>query len=56
MEAGQRQLLGRRRAARVRPSVQQEHLVARLREVGGRDQRVVPRAGDDDIRGRRGRR
>ena len=48
-KAGQRQLLRRGAPARLRPRLEDEHLVARLREVRGRDQAVVAAARDDDV-------
>src|SRR5207247_9299317 len=47
--AGKRQLLGRRSAAGNRPRVEDDDLVAGLREIGAGDEAVVAAARDDDV-------
>ena len=49
VEAGERELLGRGVAADDRPRLEDEHLETRLGEIGGRDEAVVARPGDDDV-------
>ena len=49
VEAGERELLGGGVAADHRPRLEDEHLEARLGEIGGRDEAVVARPGDDDV-------
>ena len=49
LEARQRQFLGDAIAADHRPAFQHQAAVAGLRQIGRRDQAVVPGAGDDDI-------
>ena len=52
-EAGNEQLLCRRRAARDLAGIEDQAFVAGLREVRRRDQAVVAGAGDDDVGCRR---
>ena len=48
-EPGQQQLLGGRTAARDAPGVKHQAAVARLGQIAGGEQAVVPRSGDHDV-------
>ena len=50
LEAGQQELLGRDAAAGRRARIEHQAAVSGPRQVGGGDQAVVARAGNDDVR------